>query len=78
MPKMMIKPQPVPILAKSMTEKTALRTPPTKMAGLNFPQGERMLSISRPVMGSLKASKIRITDKIRLAAAKTHTSRSRT
>ena len=75
MAKMITKVQPVPMSANSSTEKMALRIPPIKIAGLNLPQGERILSITRPVMGSLMASKIRITESTILAAAKTHTGR---
>ena len=76
--KMMIKVQPVPMLANKRIENTALRIPPTKIAGLNLPQGERMLSMTRPVMGSLIASKIRITDSAMLAAANTQTGKLKT
>ena len=67
-----IKLQPRPMLPKSIRKKTVLSTPPARIAGLNLPHGERMLSMTRPVMGSLSASRMRSTDSVMLTAAKTH------
>ena len=61
-----------------MRKNTLLVTAPMSMGGLYLPQGLRMLSMTRPVMGSFSASSILSTVRTRLAAAKTPTGRLRT
>jgi hypothetical protein len=48
------------------------------MAGLNLPQGEWMLSMMSPVMGSFSASHMRSTDSTTLTDANTASGSDRT
>ena len=58
-----------------MRKNTLFVTAPMSMGGLYFPHGLRMLSMTRPVMGSLSASSILSTVSTMLAAANTPTGR---
>ena len=61
-----------------MRNNALLVTAPMSMGGLYLPQGLWMLSMMRPVMGSLSASRMRSTVSTMLAAANTPTGRERT